>query len=122
MAKSILIVEDEGILAIEMEGYLSQGGYDVIGIAASGERAVQMADQNVPDLILMDIKLRGKMDGIDTAIVIKDKFDVPIIFISAHGDKTTIDRASHLSHAGFIHKPLDSGELCPIVDNVFSNH
>ncbi len=121
IGKSILIVEDEGILAIEMESFLSQCGYDVLGIAASGERALQMAEHKKPDLILMDIKLRGKIDGIDTAIMIKEKSDVAILFLSAHVDEATIDRASRLNPVGFIHKPVESRDLCPIIDKVFKN-
>ncbi len=122
MDKSILIVEDEGILAIGMESYLSLCGYNVIGIAASGERALQIADHKMPDLILMDIKLRGKMDGIDTAGLIKEKSDVAIIFLSAYLDEATIDRASRLNPVGFINKPVENGDLCPIIDSVFKNY
>ncbi len=121
MGKSILIVEDEGILAMEMERYLLGCGYNVIGIAPSGERALQMADHEKPDLILMDIKLRGKIDGIDTAVMIKEKSNVAILFLSAHADEATIERASNVNPVGFIQKPVENGDLCPIIDKVFKN-
>ncbi len=122
MGKSILIVEDEGILAIELESYLSLCGYNVVGIAASGERALELADHKMPDLILMDIKLRGKLDGIDTAVMIKEKYDVAILFLTAHVDEATIDRASNVNPVGFIRKPVQSRDICPIIDSVFKNY
>lgn len=105
--KSILIVEDEQIAAIDLRETLLSLGYSVTGIAKSGEQAVAMVDANVPDLILMDICLAGEMDGIEAARTILERHEVPVIFITAYADADLINKAKEVRPYGYIIKPYD---------------
>jgi PAS domain S-box-containing protein len=103
--KSILIVEDEQIAAIDLKETLKSLGYRVIGIAPSGERAVEMVDTETPDLILMDIHLAGEMDGIDAARTILSRHAVPVIYVTAYSDPALLERAKETRPYGYIIKP-----------------
>lgn len=107
----ILIVEDEPIIAMELESRLSNFGYDSAGSVASGEEALEKIEQDRPDLVLMDIRLKGKMDGIETADRIRSRQDVPVIFLTAFSDPKTLDRAKDTSPFGFLTKPINEREL-----------
>lgn len=93
---TILIVEDELIAAESLKLDLERKGYTIAGIADSGEKAVEMARHTRPDLILMDIMLKGHIDGIQASQMIRQDCEVPIIYITAFSNKSTIDRASNL--------------------------
>jgi len=101
---SILIVEDEIILANDLEARLINFGYRVVGIACSGPSAIAAAEQFLPDLILMDIHLSGKMDGIGAAMEIRKTHDIPVIFLSAYADEPTRLRAQALGTHAFLSK------------------
>jgi CheY-like chemotaxis protein len=107
----ILVVEDEGIVALDLGMTLQQMGYIVTGAATSGEEAVQMAIETMPDLVLMDICLRGQMDGIEASREIRQRLGVPIIFLTAFADEKTIQRAESVMPAGFLRKPFVESEL-----------
>ncbi len=107
----ILIVEDERIVSMELESRLISLGYSVCGQAVSGEEAINLTIEHIPDLILMDISLRGKIDGIETAEKLKDHFDIPIIFLTAFNDSKTINRAKLIEPYGYIIKPFEEREL-----------
>ena len=109
--KSILIVEDEQIAALDLREILRSLGYRVMGTAASGEKAVAMADAEVPDLILMDIHLGGEMSGIDAAERILAHHSVPIIYITAYADPGLVERAKKTRPYGYIIKPYDERAL-----------
>lgn len=83
MSGRVLVVEDELIVADDLEWQLTQIGYEVVGIAASGDEALGMADRKRPDVVLMDIKLQGEMNGIEAAKLIQEKTGIPIIFVTA---------------------------------------
>ena len=89
----ILIVEDERIVSMELESRLTNLGYTVCAQAVSGEEAINLTIEHVPDLILMDINIRGQIDGIETAKKLKEHLDIPIIFLTAFNDSKTSDRA-----------------------------
>ena len=101
----ILIVEDETIVALDMRCRLEGFGYQVCGLAATGTAAIQLADEHRPDLVLMDIKLKGEMDGIEAASHIRDIFEVPIVFVTAFTDDETLQRVKHSSSYGYMVKP-----------------
>jgi len=105
--KSILIVEDEGIQAMNTKLTLLRMGYEVLPIAISGKSAVELARRHNPDLILMDIRLRGNMDGIEAARIINEKTHTPVIFISAYADEQTMQRAQKTSPVAFLEKPVE---------------
>jgi CheY-like chemotaxis protein len=109
--EKILIIEDENITALEIQNKLENWGYDVVGTAGSGEEAIQIANENEIELILADIVLRGDMDGIDAVDRISDRYDVPVIYLTAHADNDTFSRAKMTRPAGYVIKPFDDTEL-----------
>src|SRR5438552_19079463 len=90
---TLLIVEDQAVVAADLAGVLGRSGYKVCGIAASGDEALALAREHRPELALMDIRIQGEMDGIQTAEVLRRELDVPVIFLSAHLDEPTFKRA-----------------------------
>ena len=108
---SILIVEDEPIVAKDIQLSLQRLGYRVPATATSGEEAIRKAGDTHPDLILMDIVLKGKMDGVETALQIQRKQDVPVIYLTADADSHTLERAKVSSPAGYMLKPYQANEL-----------
>ncbi len=107
----ILIVEDESIVAMGLKQDLKKIGYNVVGIAPSGRQAIKQAEKQDPDLILMDIKLKGKMDGIQAAKKILEQYDMPIIYLTAYGDDKTLQRAKITEPYGYIIKPYKERDL-----------
>lgn len=107
----ILIVEDAMIIAAEISMILEEHDYDVIGMAPRGETAIEMIKENVPDMVLMDINLKGKLDGIETAMLMQEIRPTPIIFITANTDQPTFDRAKVIKPYAFISKPFNSKDL-----------
>ena len=107
----IMIVENEGIVAIDLRNTLRCLGYDIPAIVASGEDAITKAAEIRPDLILMDIRLRGQMDGIEAAEQIYNRFDIPTIYLTAYTDETTLRRAKMTNPYGYLAKPFAEKEL-----------
>jgi PAS domain S-box-containing protein len=105
--KSILIVEDEKISAIDLKDTLISLGYLVTGTASSGERAIEMAEENIPDLILMDIRLAGKISGIEAAEQILKRHAIPIIYLTAYADPELVEQAKRTRPYGYLIKPFD---------------
>lgn len=109
--KKVLVVEDEGIVAKDIAQSLENLNYDVPVLVGSGKEAIHAADEVQPDLIIMDIKLKGDMDGIQTAEVIRNRYAVPIVYLTAYADRTTLERAKVTGPFGYIIKPFDEREL-----------
>jgi DNA-binding NarL/FixJ family response regulator len=109
--RRILLVEDEMFVAMDIERVVEKAGHQVVGFAGTAERAVALADELRPDLILMDIRLRGERDGIDAAIEIRKRFDIPCLVISAFTDAQTRVRAAPARVLGFISKPFEHSVL-----------
>ncbi|MBO6557223.1 MAG: EAL domain-containing protein [Pseudomonadales bacterium] len=107
----LLVVEDEVLVARDIQGRLQRLGYEVVGSAAKGEEAVEMARNLVPDLVLMDINLRGDIDGIEAAIQINEVESIPIIFCTAYSSAEILERAKITSPFGYVLKPFDNREL-----------
>jgi two-component system response regulator LytT len=107
----ILIVEDEAIVASDIQYSLQKLGFFVTGVAASGELALTMIKKNQPDLILMDIMLQGKLSGLDTAELIMKTYSIPIIFLTAYVDEVTLSRAKKCQPFGYIIKPFKEIQL-----------
>lgn len=108
---SILIVEDEAIVAEDLSRKVSQLGYTVAGTAMTGEEAIVLAHQLLPGLVLMDIRLAGAMDGIEAARVIHGEYNLPVLFLTAHSDTNTIERAREVGALGYVLKPFDERDL-----------
>ncbi|OHD13585.1 MAG: histidine kinase [Spirochaetes bacterium GWD1_27_9] len=117
---SILLVEDEVIIAMLMQKEIMDIGYKVSNHVTTGENAIVIARQNPPDIILMDIRLAGKIDGIDAASVIKSELDIPVIFITCYDDQSIRDRTQILKPLGYLIKPLEIYKLKTIIDNYFA--
>ena len=113
---SILLVEDEVIVAEDVRRRLENLGYAVVGLATRGKDAIEMAERLHPHLILMDIGLRGGMDGIETVRAIRKTVDVPVIFASAYSDDVTLQRARDAEPQGFVLKPFEERELRTTVE------
>lgn len=109
--KSILIVEDEQIAALDLQETLRQFGYRILGPAASGEKAIAIADTEVPDLILMDIHLAGEMSGIEAAASILSRHSVPVIYLTAYADPELVEQAKKTRPYGYIIKPYEERAL-----------
>jgi signal transduction histidine kinase/CheY-like chemotaxis protein len=107
----ILIVEDEAIIAMEIENSLQNLGYEVTSIADAGEKAIIKAEEDKPDIILMDINLKGNIDGIEAANVIRSKSDTPVVFLTAYHDDERLSRAKSTMPLGYIIKPVQDKEL-----------
>lgn len=118
----ILIVEDDGLIALEIAERLKHLSYDVIDAVATGEEAINCAEKTHPDLILMDIRLRGSMDGTEAAQHITSKEDTPVIYITAYSDNETRANARRTFSYGYIVKPFTDQQLLCAIDMAFSNH
>ena len=114
--EKILIVEDEKIIALDLQRRLERFGYTVVGMASEGETAVELARQAGPDIVLMDIYLAGTMDGIDAAGIIRNQLGLPVIFLTAYTDERTLERAKEVEPYGYILKPLKERELYTTID------
>jgi CheY-like chemotaxis protein len=116
VARRILIVEDESLIALDLQRRLTRLGYVVVGLVTSGPQAIRAAYQLQPDLVLMDIRLKGEMDGIEAAQQIQANRPIPIIYLTAYVDEATMQRAQATSSWGFLRKPFHVRELQAILD------
>jgi CheY-like chemotaxis protein len=116
--ETILVVEDEGLIALHLTETLEKAGYKIIDPAYSGEMALHALEKSPkPDLILMDIGLPGSLDGIETVRQIRQKYEIPIIFLSAYSHILRIEEAKGISRCGYISKPYLEKDLLNAVDN-----
>jgi DNA-binding NarL/FixJ family response regulator len=106
-----MIVEDESIIAFELKISLMKLGYDIVGIANNSSNAIDMALKEKPNLILMDINIKGSTDGIETAKQILKELNVPIIYLTAYANNDTIARASATNNSGYLLKPFVISKL-----------
>lgn len=118
----IMLVEDELITALDIQRMLEKVGYSVTATISSGEEAVERVSQINPDLIIMDIFLSDDMDGIEATALIERKVDIPVIFLTANADTTTIKRADKLKHYGYLLKPIKQGDLNSIISTALQRH
>ena len=118
----ILIVEDEGIIAADLAACLEDLGYRVTGEAATGEDALRQAAARRPDLVLMDIKLAGEMDGITAAARLREEQDIPAIFLTSHADDATLQRARESQPFGYLIKPFAERELRAAIETSIFRH
>jgi two-component system cell cycle sensor histidine kinase/response regulator CckA len=118
----VLIVEDEGVIAKDIQNTLRNLGFAVPVIAFSGEEAVRKAAETCPDLVLMDIVLEGEMDGVEAAKQIRDRFDIPIVYLTAYANDKTLQRAKVTEPYGYILKPFEEKELHTAVEIALYKH
>lgn len=120
--KQILIVEDERLEAEDIKTSAQKLGYAVSGITFSGKAAVKKAEEMRPDLVLMDIVLRGEMDGIEAASIINSRLDIPVVYLTAYSDKKMLERAKATEPFGYILKPFEDKELKTTIEMALHNH
>jgi len=122
--KKIIIVEDETLVSNDIRESLKNVGYKIVSIFNSGEEILNSIEEldELPDLILMDIRLKGKIDGIKAAKEIRKKYDIPIIFLTAFCDNDTLDRAKEASPFGYIIKPYNEKELYATIEVALYKH
>ena len=109
--QKVLIVEDELIIAKSLARQLKQIGYEVVGIAANGEKALEIVEASSPDLIFMDVVIAGEMDGIETAKRIQKIKNISVIYVTAYGDESTLRRIQESGHTKYILKPYQKPEI-----------
>ena len=112
----VLIVEDEKIIAFDLQRRLKSFGFEVVGSCSSGAEALEACDRERPDLVLMDIMLDGALDGIETAKILLEKFQIPSIFLTAYSDSATLERAKVAQPLAYIIKPFKERELYTTID------
>jgi signal transduction histidine kinase len=122
MTLQILVVEDEALVADDLQRTLTGLGYAVPNTVASGQAAIDVARECRPALVLMDIKLKGPMDGIEAAHCIKQELKIPVIFLTSHSDEATLARAKEVSPQGYLLKPFDDRELRTAIEVGVHNH
>ena len=118
--RSVLVVEDEALIALDLTCSLEALGYRVLGPAASGEDARRIAAEQYPDLLLMDVTIRGKDDGIETARAITSNRPAKLVFLTAHADPATRRRAETLSPQAFLSKPYSVRQMQSILEAAFA--
>src|SRR5438874_1255777 len=118
----ILVVEDESLLAEDIQERLKDLGYEVTAVAHSGEEALTSMAAKQPDLVLMDIRLKGKMDGIDTARIVRERFNLPVVYLTGEADRATLERAKATEPLGYLLKPIEEKRLYSTVEIALYKH
>ena len=119
---NVLIIEDEFIVSRTIQSSLIEFGYSVLGIVTSGEKALAFIAEQVPDILLIDIQLKGAINGIELAQLIKKKHDIPFIFLTAISDETTLNRAKYAEPYGYILKPFREIDLKTTIELALYKH
>lgn len=122
MSMNILVVEDESIVAKDIQVCLKKLGYNVIGICSTGEHAIEKANEAKPDLVMMDIMLKGELTGIQAAAAIRETRDVPVIFLTAYTDRDTVDKAKETEPYGYIIKPFKGIDIQTAIEIALYKH
>lgn len=122
MSAKILVTEDEGIVAADIEDRLRSLGYQVTATCSSGAEALQKVVETKPDLVLMDIMIQGDMDGIETAKYVREDFGIPVIFLTAYSDDATFQRAKITEPFGYLLKPFEERDLRTNIEMALYKH
>ena len=120
--KKIFVVEDEAIVSMALEDALGQLGYIISGTATNGKDALERIGETHPDLVLMDIRIQGDMDGIETAEKVSSSFNVPVVYLTAHSDEKTLERAIATQPYGYLLKPFRTRELYSTIEIALYKH
>ncbi len=118
----VLVVEDENLIALDLQRRLEALGYTVTGTAGTGDAALRSARARPADIVLMDIVLRGGIDGIELSKKMKSEFDLPVVFVTAHSDERTVSRAKTTGPYGYITKPVDDRQLQIVIEMAVFKH
>jgi CheY-like chemotaxis protein len=118
----ILIVEDESIVGMNTEFFLKEAGYNVLGVIQSGEEALKFLEIVKPDLVIMDIVLHGDLSGTETTRIINEKYDLPVVYMTAHSDTASQKEISRTVHSGVLLKPFDINQLKELIEGIVSDN
>ncbi|MFH1115584.1 MAG: response regulator [Pseudomonadota bacterium] len=118
----IMVVEDEIVVAMELQSRLIALGYTVAGMVSGGEDAMDLAEKTMPDLVLMDVKLAGDVDGVETARILRKRHNIPVVYVTAHADDDTLQRAKHTYPLGYIVKPFSDSDLRAAIEVALFKH
>jgi len=119
---NILVVEDESIVSKDIQHSLNKLGYHIVGAASSGEKAIEIARSERPDILLMDMMLKGNMNGIETAEIIRNELSIPVIFLTAYADESTLSKAKLTEPYGYIIKPFKEMDLHTSIEMAVYKH
>lgn len=119
---NVLIVEDEGIVAKDIQHSLKKLGYNVSGICSNGEKAISTASREKPDIVLMDIMLQGEMSGIEAANEIRKKYNIPVVYLTAYADENTLSKAKVTEPYGYIIKPFKEIDIHTSIEMALYKH
>ena len=119
---NILIVEDEAIVAKDIQQSLRKSGYNVLDVVSSGAAAIKSLELNKPDLVILDVMLKGDLSGVDVSEFIKREFNIPVIFLTAYADQSTLDKAKLTEPYGYIIKPFREIELYTTIEMALFKH
>lgn len=120
--RRLLVVEDERIVALDLRGALEDLGYTVVGTARSSDEALRTAAERRPDLVLMDIRISGADDGIQTASLLRARYQLPVVYLTANADDATLERALATEPAGYLVKPFNHHSLRTTIEVAFRRH
>lgn len=121
-AARILIVEDDRVVARDIAQQMTSAGHTVVGMTTTGEEALTMAAETAPDLVLMDVRLEGELDGIDAARLVRENLNLPVVFLTAYADEETVRRATVTEPFGYVLKPFDDTQLRTVVEMALYKH
>ena len=119
---NVLVVEDESIVSKDIQYSLKKLGYNVVGVAATGQKAIELCGEKLPDIILMDIMLKGDINGIEAATRIKESYNIPVIFLTAYADENTLSKAKVTEPYAYIIKPFKEIDLHTSIEMAFYKH
>ena len=119
---NVLVVEDESIVSKDIQYSLKKLGYNVVGVAATGQKAIELCGEKLPDIILMDIMLKGDINGIKASTRIKEVYNIPVIFLTAYADENTLSKAKVTEPYAYIIKPFKEIDLHTSIEMAFYKH
>jgi len=119
---NVLVVEDESIVSKDIQHSLKKLGYHVVGAAATGDKALELVKTENPDIVLMDIMLKGEMNGIEVAEIVKNEYNIPVIFLTAYADESTLSKAKVTEPYGYIIKPFKEIDLHTSIEMALYKH
>lgn len=119
---NVLVVEDESIVSKDIQYSLKKLGYNVVGVAATGQKAIDLCGEKLPDIILMDIMLKGDINGIEASTRIKESYNIPVIFLTAYADENTLSKAKVTEPYAYIIKPFKEIDLHTSIEMAFYKH
>jgi PAS domain S-box-containing protein len=120
--RRVLIVEDESLVALDLAHSLTDLGFDVVETVATGDQALRVASERLPDMALVDIRIQGEQDGIETAALLRSRFQVPVVYLTAHAEERTLERAIPTEPYGYLLKPFNPTELKSVLEIALYKH